>query len=69
MPPNRTALARLPAAAPLALPPDDIEAARRYAEAARAAGTRQKYQAAWRAFARWCAAGGHDSLPAAPGGR
>ncbi|MFK4048177.1 hypothetical protein ACI2KH_24990, partial [Roseomonas mucosa] len=49
-----------------ALAPEVVEAARGYAAASRAASTRLKYERAWDAFAAWCAAQGHDPLPAHP---
>ena len=49
-----------------ALAPEVVEAARAYAAASRAASTRLKYERAWDAFAAWCAAQGHDPLPAHP---
>lgn len=44
----------------------DIEAARRYAEAARAPATRRAYAADWRRFTAWCEARGAATLPADP---
>ncbi len=46
---------------------DEIDTARRYADAARAASTRRAYASDWRFFARWCTARGLDPLPAHPG--
>lgn len=49
-----------------ALAPEVVEAARGFAAASRAASTRRKYERAWDAFAAWCRAHGHQSLPAHP---
>ena len=49
------------------LPAEAIARARGYAGASRAAATRAKYEAAWDSFAHWCAAHGHEPLPAHPG--
>jgi len=46
--------------------PEQVEAARAYADAARAASTRAKYLQHWTAFGLWCQQAGHRSLPAAP---
>jgi len=53
---------RLPAFAPA-----EVDTARRYRDASRAATTRAKYAADWRAFTAWCHERGHPSLPAHPG--
>ena len=50
-----------------ALPPEVVAAARGFADASRARSTRDKYAAAWDDFAAWCAAHGHDPLPAHAG--
>lgn len=54
-----------PAAAPLLAEPvrTRIEAS---VTAARSAGTRRAYTAAWRRFTSWCGAEGHPALPAHP---
>ena len=50
-----------------AFAPAELDAARRYRDASRAASTRAKYAANWRAFSAWCRARGHAALPAHPG--
>ncbi len=50
-----------------AFAPAELDAARRYRDASRAASTRAKYAADWRAFSAWCHARGHTALPAHPG--
>jgi len=50
-----------------AFAPAEVDAARRYRDASRAASTRAKYAADWRAFSAWCRARGHAALPAHPG--
>ncbi len=50
-----------------AFAPAEVDSARRYRDASRAAGTRAKYAADWRAFSAWCAERGHSVLPAHPG--
>ncbi len=46
--------------------PEQVEAARAYADASRAASTRAKYLQHWTAFGRWCQEVGHRPLPAEP---
>jgi len=46
--------------------PEQVEAARSYADASRAASTQAKYLQHWTAFNIWCGEAGHRSLPAAP---
>ena len=46
--------------------PEQVEAARGYADASRAASTRAKYLQHWTAFNAWCREHGHASLPADP---
>ncbi len=46
--------------------PEQVEAARAYADASRAASTRAKYLQHWTAFGRWCQEAGHRPLPAEP---
>ncbi len=48
--------------------PEQVEAARSYADASRAASTRAKYLQHWTAFGRWCqeTETGHQTLPAEP---
>ena len=50
-----------------AFAPAEVDSARRYRDASRAAGTRAKYDADWAAFGRWCGERGHPALPAHPG--
>jgi len=50
-----------------AFAPAEVDSARRYRDASRAAGTRAKYAADWRAFSAWCEERGHRALPAHPG--
>ena len=45
---------------------EQVEAARGYADASRAASTRAKYLQHWTAFAAWCREHGHRALPADP---
>lgn len=52
--------------APPALSADDIDSARRFVDASRAASTRRAYAADWRRFAAWCQARGAPALPANP---
>ena len=51
---------------PAVFTPEQIEAARSYADASRAASTRAKYLQHWTAFDLWCREAGHRSLPADP---
>ena len=44
----------------------EVDTARRYADASRAASTQRAYAGDWRRFSRWCAARGLDTLPADP---
>ncbi len=44
----------------------EVESAKAYAAASRAAGTRRAYAADWRSFLAWCAARGAVPLPADP---
>jgi len=46
--------------------PEQVAAARGYADASRAASTRAKYLQHWTAFGAWCLDHGHHSLPADP---
>ena len=46
--------------------PEQVEAARGYADASRAASTRAKYLQHWTAFSAWCREHGHRPLPADP---
>ena len=48
------------------LTPEQVEVARAYVDAARAASTRAKYLQHWAAFGFWCCEAGHRPLPAAP---
>jgi integrase len=50
---------------PPALPGSEVERAKAYARAARAASTRRVYQSDWTHFAAWCADRGMAALPAA----
>jgi len=50
-----------------AFAPAEVDSARRYRDASRAAGTRAKYEADWRAFSAWCNERSHPALPAHPG--
>ena len=50
-----------------AFAPAEVEAARRYRDASRAASTRAKYAADWAAFGLWCRDRGHTALPAHAG--
>lgn len=63
-------LQRLPAlpgeVLPLAHAPVEVAAARRYADASRAAGTRRAYASDWAIFTAWCEARGYTALPAEP---
>ncbi len=45
---------------------EQVEAARAYADASRAASTRAKYLQHWAAFGLWCQQAGHRALPADP---
>jgi site-specific recombinase XerD len=56
-----TRLEQLPA-----FPMAELEQARSYADASRAASTRRAYESDWRAFNAWCLERGLDSLPADP---
>src|SRR5690242_542785 len=49
------------------LAPDEIAAALRFADAAKAAHTRRAYAADWADFGRWAAARGASRLPCPPG--
>ncbi|MBV8912142.1 MAG: site-specific integrase [Acetobacteraceae bacterium] len=49
-----------------ALGGQEIEAARAFVDASRAASTRKAYQADWDRFCQWCRARQADPLPAAP---
>jgi len=51
---------------PAAFTPEQVEAARSYADASRAASTRAKYLQHWTTFGRWCQEAGHRPLPAEP---
>ena len=51
---------------PAAFTPEQVEAARTYTDASRAASTRAKYLQHWTAFGRWCQEAGHRPLPAEP---
>ena len=51
---------------PPALLPAEIDAAKGYAAASRAPGTRRAYAADWRGFLAWCEARGATPLPADP---
>jgi len=51
---------------PAVFTPEQIEAARSYADASRAASTRAKYLQHWTAFGLWCQKAGHRPLPADP---
>ena len=46
--------------------PEQVEAARSYADASRAASTQAKYLQHWTGFDLWCREAGHRSLPADP---
>ena len=46
--------------------PEQVAAARGYADASRAASTRAKYLQHWTAFGTWCREHGHVALPADP---
>ena len=48
------------------LTPEQVEAARAYVTASRAASTRAKYLQHWTAFSLWCRDHGHRPLPANP---
>jgi hypothetical protein len=64
----RSALA-IPAPVEEALPamgPDEIDTARSYADASKAASTRRAYASDWRRFDEWCRQRGVDPLPADP---
>lgn len=50
----------------VAFDPAEVEAARRYRDAARAESTRRKYGRDVAAFRAWCATRGHAALPADP---
>ena len=50
----------------LALLQDDVEVARAYAEASKAASTRRAYASDFAIFRAWCAFRGLDALPATP---
>ena len=52
--------------APSALGRAEVEAAKAYAAASRALGTRRAYAADWRGFLAWCEERGTDPLPADP---
>ena len=45
---------------------EEVAAARRYADASRAASTQRAYNSDWRRFSAWCAARNLDTLPADP---
>jgi len=49
-----------------AFTPEQVEAARSYADASRAASTRAKYLQHWTAFGLWCQEAGQRALPAEP---
>jgi len=51
---------------PAVFTPEQVDAARSYADASRAASTRAKYLQHWTAFGRWCHEAGHPTLPADP---
>ena len=46
--------------------PEQVKAARTYADASRAASTQAKYLQHWTAFSIWCREAGHRPLPADP---
>lgn len=46
--------------------PEQVETARAFVDASRAASTRAKYEQHWTAFAAWCREHGHGPLPAEP---
>ena len=46
--------------------PEQVKAARGYADASRAASTRAKYLQHWTAFGAWCREHGQQALPAEP---
>ena len=46
--------------------PEQVAAARGYADASRAASTQAKYLQHWTAFGAWCREYGHQTLPADP---
>ncbi len=46
--------------------PEQVQAARDYVDASRAASTRAKYLQHWAAFGTWCCEQGHRALPADP---
>lgn len=50
----------------VAFTPEQVETARAYVDASRAASTRAKYEQHWTAFAAWCSEHGHRALPADP---
>jgi len=51
---------------PAIFTPEQVEAARSYADASRAASTRAKYLQHWTAFGLWCQEAGHRPLPVDP---
>ena len=63
-PPPTAAGAEPPA--PPALSDAEVDAARRFVDASRAAATRRAYAADWRRFSGWCQAHGAPALPANP---
>ena len=65
--PPSPSLLPAPDPGPPAIGAAEIDTARRYAEASRAASTRRAYASDWRLFASWCAARGLDTLPADAG--
>ena len=52
--------------APPTLSDTEVDGARRFVDASRAAATRRAYAADWRRFSRWCQAHGATALPAHP---
>ena len=49
-----------------AIAPEEVDTARGYADASRAASTRRMYDSDWRRFAAWCRERGLATLPADP---
>ena len=54
------------ASAQLTLLPDELAAARTYAEGSRAPATRRAYASDWRIFSAWCERAGATPIPAEP---
>jgi integrase len=63
---TQNAIVRHDAEATVALPADEVEAARNYARASHAKRTQEAYARAWQDFEAWCAARHLEALPAAP---